>query len=99
MTRPPKTAILMRRRRVDVGDVSRKGCRFASREPFDIGEVGMMTVTIDGRVHVEMFRVSRTAPVPGSTCLFEAGVEFLPLPGHVPTLHDIGADLDESFSL
>jgi hypothetical protein len=88
----------MRRHRVDVGEVSRKGCRFESREPFDIGDVGIMSVIIDGRVHIEVFRVSRTATMPGSECMFEAGVEFLPMPAHVPSLHDIGADLDDSYS-
>lgn len=92
----PRTAVLVRRQRIDVGDVSRKGCRLEGLEPLAIGDVGMLTVDIDGRQHVELFRVSRSGPLPGSDGLFEAGVEFLPMPAGTPSLHDVAAVLDDA---
>jgi hypothetical protein len=91
----PRTAVLVRRQRIEVGDVSRKGCRLEGPEPLAIGAVGMLSVNIDGLQHVELFRVSRGGPLPGGDHLFEAGVEFLPMPAGTPSLHDVAAVLDD----
>ena len=40
----------------------------------------MLTVDIDGRRHVELFRVSRSGGLPGADQPHETGLEFLPMP-------------------
>lgn len=97
-TASPRTAVLVSRRRIDVGDVSRKGCRLETREPLSVGEVGMLAVDIEGQTHVELFRVSRSALIDGAEPRYEAGVEFLPMPAGTPSLQDVAAVLDESHS-
>jgi hypothetical protein len=97
-TAPPRTAVLVSRRRIDVGDVSRKGCRLETREPLSVGDVGMLAVDIEGQTHVELFRVSRSALIAGGEPRYEAGVEFLPMPAGTPSLQDVAAVLDESHS-
>ena len=94
----PRTAVLVSRQRVDLGEVSRKGCRFRGEEPLDVGQVGMLTVNIDGQPHVELFRVSRSSGVPDRDLRYEAAVEFLPMPAGTPTLHDLAAELDDQHS-
>ena len=94
----PRTAVLVRRQRVDLGDVSRKGCRFKGEEPLDVGQVGMLAVTIEGQVHVELFRASRASALPGRDLRYEAAVEFLPMPAGTPSLHDLAAQLDAQHS-
>lgn len=92
----PRTAILVRRRLVDLEDVSRKGCCFRGAELLDVGRIGLLAVTIAGQVHVDLFRVARSASVPGTDSVYKAGVEFLPMPADAPSLHDLAAQLDES---
>jgi hypothetical protein len=94
----PRTAVLVRRQRVNLDDVSRKGCRFKGAEPLDVGHVGMLAVTIAGHVHVELFRVARSSSLPDSEWLYETGIEFLPMPAGTPSLHDLAAQLDHSHS-
>lgn len=53
----------------------------------------MLTVDIEGQRHIEMFRVSHTRELPGR--LYEAGVEFLPIPADAASLHDVIAQLDQ----
>jgi hypothetical protein len=94
----PHTAVLVRRRLVNLASVSRGGCSFQASEPLDVGEVGLLSVTVAGQVHVQLFRVARSAAVPGGERLFEAGVEFLPTPASAPSLHDFAAQLDRAQS-
>ena len=91
----PGRAILVRRQRIGIGDVSRTGCRLEGGELLAIGAVGMLSVEIDGRRHVEMFRVARSGALSGPHRLFEAGVEFLPMPSHTASLHNLIAQLDQ----
>lgn len=95
----PWRAVLVRRQRVGIGDVSRTGCRIEGSQPLTLGAVGMLAVNIDGRIHVELFRVSRSSAVPGANCLYEAGVEFLPMPVDTASLHDVAAKFDQSNAL
>lgn len=95
----PRTAVLARRQRVDVADVSRTGCRLTGPRSLDVGEVGVLTVTIDGEIHVELFRVSRSETLPGEGRLCQSGVEFLPMPAGARSLHDLAAQLDDSHSM
>lgn len=92
----PKRAVLVARRVVDIGDVSRTGCRLEADEPLPVGSVGMLSVTISGEVHLEMFRVSRTNPLPKTDHLYEIGVEFLPLPAERASLQDVVAQLEHT---
>lgn len=94
----PRTAVLVRRQRVNLDDVSRKGCRFIGAVPLGVGNVGMLAVDIAGQMHVELFRVARTGALPGSDWLYESGIEFLPMPGRTGSLHDLAAHLDDSHS-
>lgn len=92
----PRRAVLVARRAVDIGDVSRTGCRFAAAEPLPVGSVGMLSVTISGEVHLEMFRVSRANPLPTTHQLYEIGVEFLPLPAEHASLQDVVVQLEHA---
>jgi hypothetical protein len=85
----------VRRQRVDIGDVSRTGCRVEGSQRLATGTIGMLTVDIDGQRHLEMFRVSRSAG-PGPDQVYEAGLEFLPLPADTASLHDVAAQLDQT---
>ncbi len=91
-------AVLMRRQRIDIGDVSRTGCRVGASPRLAVGTVGMLTVEIDGQRHVELFRVARSSATPGADQLYEAGLEFLPLPADMASLHSIAARLERSSS-
>jgi hypothetical protein len=97
--RAPRTAVLAGRQPVDVDDVSRTGCRLTGPEALGVGDIGMLTVTIDGEVHVDLFRVSRSDTLPGDARLYQVGVEFLPMPGGARSLHDLAAQLDDSHSM
>ena len=55
----------------------------------------MLTVEIGGESHVEVFRVSRAADQAPGRPPHESGVEFLPMPAGLPSLHDVAARLDE----
>jgi hypothetical protein len=94
----PRTAILARRHWANVNDVSRTGCRLTGPEWLKVGDVGMLTVDIAGEIHLEMFRVSRCAALPGEERLYESGVEFLPMPAGRQSLHDLVARLDDAHS-
>jgi hypothetical protein len=85
----PRRAVLVRRQRVDVADVSRMGCRLEGDMPMAIGAVGMLSVAIAGHPHLEMFRVSRSGLLADAAGRYEAGVEFLPLPADAPSLRDL----------
>lgn len=93
-----RRAVLMQLQRVDIGEVSRTGCRLDGSRPLDIGSVGMLAAEIDGQVHLEYFRVSRTATHTDGETRYEAGVEFLPVPADTPSLHDLAAYFEESHS-
>ena len=95
----PKRAVLVTRSAVDIGDVSRTGCRFKTADPLSVGSVGMLAVTISGEQHIEMFRVSRTNPLPKDDRLYEIGVEFLPLPAEHASLQDVVVQLESLDSL
>ena len=92
----PRRAILVRRQRVGIDDVSRTGCHFETREPLPAGHVGILAVNIEGQTHVEFFRVCRSGPVAGDDARYEAGVEFLPMPAENASLHDIIGQFDQS---
>ena len=85
----PRRAIIARSRPVGIADLSRTGCRLETDEPFAIGEIGMLTVQLDGEPRMEIFRVARVASIAGRHCLFVAGVEFLPLPAEAASLQDV----------
>lgn len=85
----PKRAVLVGRSAVDIGDVSRTGCRFEAADPLPVGSVGMLSVNISGEVHLEMFRVSRANRLPTRDHMYEIGVEFLPLPAEHASLQDV----------
>ncbi len=95
----PKRAVLVARSAVDIGDVGRSGCRFETADPLPVGSVGMLSVTISGEPHLEMFRVSRTNPAPNDDRLYEIGVEFLPLPAERASLQDVVVQLESLDSL
>jgi hypothetical protein len=95
----PKRAILVGRSAVDIGDVSRGGCRFAAAEPLAVGAVGMLSVTISGEQHLEMFRVSRANLRAADDHLYEIGVEFLPLPADRASLQDVVVQLESLDSI
>ena len=94
----PHTAVLVRRRLVDLASVSRRGCSFRGSDLLAVGDVGLLSVTVAGQAHVQLFRVARSAAVPDAENLYEAGVEFLPTPASAPSLHDLAAQLEESQS-
>lgn len=99
MTRPadrPRRAVLVARQRVGVGDVSRTGCRVESSQPLAVGAVGILAVQIGGEPHFDVFRVCRSRAIPGSTSVYEVGMEFLPMPAETASLHDIAAELDQA---
>jgi hypothetical protein len=91
----PRRAILVRRQRVGIDDVSRTGCHFETTQPLATGHVGILAVNIEGHTHIEFFRVSRSGSVAGDA-RYEAGVEFLPMPAETPSLHDIIGQFDQS---
>jgi PilZ domain len=95
----PKRAVLIGRRTVDIGDVSRMGCRFNAAEPLAVGSVGMLSVTISGQIHVEMFRVSRADRLSKDERLYEIGVEFLALPAERASLQDVIVQLESLDSI
>jgi len=86
----------MRRQHVDICDVSRTGCRVENSQRLAVGTIVMLTVDIDGRRLVELFRVSRSGGLPGADQPHETGLEFLPMPADMVSLHDIVAQLDQS---
>ena len=90
-----RRAVLMRRQRVGIGDVSRSGCRVEASEPLEIGSIGLLAVDIEGRLHTEFFRVSRTSTLDRGAPRYEAGVEFLPVPADAPSIRDLAEHLDE----
>ena len=92
----PRRAILVRRQRVGIDDVSRTGCHFETTEPLAMGHVGILAVNIEGQAHVEFFRVARSGPAAGAESRYEAGVEFLPMPAETASLHDIIGQFDQS---
>lgn len=92
----PRRAILVRRQRVGIGNVSRTGCHLESAEPLSTGIVGILAVNIEGQTHVEFFRVARAGLVSGGDTHYEAGVEFLPMPAETASLHDIIGRFDQS---
>jgi hypothetical protein len=92
----PRRAILVRRQRVGIGEVSRTGCHLETADPLAAGHVGILSVNIEGQTHVEFFRVCRSGPVTGAEARYEAGVEFLPMPAENASLHDIIARFDRS---
>ena len=92
----PRRAILVRRQRVGIGEMSRTGCHFEMTEPLATGHVGILAVNIDGLTHLEFFRVARSSAVPGADARYEAGVEFLPVPAETASLHDIIGQFDRS---
>lgn len=92
----PRRAILVGRQRVGIDDVSRTGCRFQGPQPLAIGAIGILAVDIAGERHVELFRVSRSGALPGDDRLYEAGVEFLPIPAEAASLHHVVGQLDRS---
>jgi hypothetical protein len=55
----------------------------------------MLAVDIDGQRHVELFRVARSGALASTDRLYEAGVEFLPMPADTASLHDVVAQLDQ----
>jgi hypothetical protein len=79
---------------VSIGEVSRSGCRLEGAHPLAIGAIGMLTVDIDGRRHLDLFRVSRSRELQGADRPYETGVEFLPIPAEMASLHDLIAQLD-----
>jgi hypothetical protein len=91
----PHTAVLVRRRFVDLTSVSRRGCAFRGSDPLGVGDVGLLSVMVAGQVHVQLYRVARSAAVPDGEDLYEAGVEFLPTPASAPSLHDLAAQLEQ----
>jgi hypothetical protein len=93
----PHTAVLVRRRVIDLASVSRRGCSFRGTDRLGVGEVGLLSVIVAGQVHVQLFRVARTAVVPDDESLYEAGVEFLPTPASAPSLHDLATQIDRSY--
>jgi len=95
----PKRAVLVARSVADIGDVSRSGCRFETADPLPVGSVGMLTVTISGEPHLEMFRVSRTNPLSTHERMYEIGVEFLPLPAEHASLQDVVVQLESLDSI
>jgi hypothetical protein len=92
----PRRAILVRRQRVGIDDVSRTGCHFETSQPLATGHVGILAVNIEGQTHVEFFRVCRTGQGAGAGAEYEAGVEFLPMPAEHASLHDIIGRFDQS---
>lgn len=88
-----RRAVLMRRQRAGIADVSRTGCRLEMSEPLDTGAIGLLAVDIEGRVHTEFFRVART--VTGAH-QHEAGIEFLPVPADSPSLRELADHLDQT---
>jgi hypothetical protein len=92
----PRRAVLARRQKVGVGDVSRTGCRLVGSAPLEIGAVGMLAVEIGGQSHFELFRVCRSGPLSDPAGRYEAGVEFLPMPARTASLHDLAAHFDQS---
>jgi hypothetical protein len=97
-TATPRRAILVHKQRVGIEDMSRMGCRFETAEPLSTGDVGILAVDIEGQAHVEFFRVSRITAVAGADGVYEAGVEFLPMPAEAASLHDIIGQFDRSDS-
>jgi hypothetical protein len=91
----PRRAILERRHPVDIKDVSRRGCCVEGPRPMPVGVVGVIAVNLDGETRAEVFRVTRSAAVPGRAEHYEAGVEFLPMPAGTPSLVEVVAELDE----
>ena len=59
----------------------------------------MLTVDIQGERRVEMFRVARIAPVARDSELFEAGVEFLPVPSDGSSLQDVVVQFDTTTTI
>ena len=85
----PKRATLVRCQSVGIAELSRNGCRLEAREPFVIGDVGILVVDVHGERHLEIFRVARIASIAGSDHVCIAGLEFLPLPADAASLQDL----------
>jgi hypothetical protein len=85
----PRRGVVARRQCVSIAELSRNGCRLDANEPFTIGQIGMLTVDVLGARRVEMFRIARVRSVVHQSHLFEAGVEFLPLPADRASLQDV----------
>lgn len=95
----PQRAVLVARTAADIGDVSRSGCRFMVNKPLPVGSIGMLSVTIAGQPHVELFRVSRVEAVSHEGSVHEVGVEFLPLPADRTSLQDLVVRLERAHSI
>ena len=95
----PQRAVLVARTAADIGDVSRTGCRFLVSKPLPVGSIGMLSVTIAGQPHTELFRVSRTEAIPDDASLYEVGVEFLPVPAEQASLQDLVVRLERTHSI
>ena len=71
------TAAVVKYCSVTVRDVSTSGCLLETRIPLPVGTVGMLEVTLGGRLRREPFRVCRTQRVEGAGAVHLAGLEFL----------------------
>jgi hypothetical protein len=93
----PCRAVLVRRQGAQIDEMSRTGCRVETSVSLAIGTIGILAVEIEGRRHVELFRVCRSlARFEGGEQQYQAGVEFLPMPADTASLHDVAAQLDQS---
>jgi hypothetical protein len=74
----PLSGAIVRQHHIYVRDISRHGALFESTASIRPGAVGMLQVLLEGRAHIEVFRVNRALTVPGSGT-WRIGVEFLPI--------------------
>jgi hypothetical protein len=72
------TGAVVRQHVICVRDISGHGALFDCGAHLQPGTVGLLQVCVEGRVRVEVFRVSRTLTVAGSGA-WRVGVEFLPI--------------------
>ena len=89
----------MTRSAVDIGDVSRSGCRFETADPLPVGSVGMLSVTISGEQHLEMFPACPNESDTDRRSPVQNRLEFLPLPAEHASLQDVVVQLESLDSL
>jgi hypothetical protein len=76
--RTPAAAVTVRRIEVGLVNISARGCLLRSAHSLGEGAVGLLDLSIDGRLYADAMRVSRATLAAGSSGYRTAG-QFLPL--------------------
>ena len=72
-----RLAVLARDFQAQIVNFSPTGCLLQTNSPLDIGTVGTLRFTIDGREFADDVQVVRCQPIEGAGSLYQVGAKFL----------------------